>query len=53
MLLDMLEEQGMERGRERTNKLKICLVEDGRSEEILRAAKDKEFQEMLMQEYGL
>ena len=53
MLLDMLEEQGMEKGQERTNKLTICLAEDGRSEEILRAAKDKEFQEKLMREYGL
>ena len=50
-------EEGRKEGRvettERINRLNICLAEDGRTEEIIMAAKDLVLQGLLMEEYGI
>lgn len=46
-------EIAMEEMLERINLLTIKLSEDGRADDILRAAKDKEYQQQLLQEYHL
>lgn len=61
MLLDIVEERGIEKGInqgisqgiEQTNKLILRLAEDGRTDDIVRAAKDIILQRKLMKEYGL
>lgn len=50
-------EEGREEGRvettERINRLNVCLAEDGRTKEIIMAAKDLVLQGLLMEEYGI
>lgn len=45
--------EGREEAAERINYLNIRLAEDGRTEEILMAAKDLLLQGKLMEEYGI
>ncbi|MBR3683839.1 MAG: Rpn family recombination-promoting nuclease/putative transposase [Lachnospiraceae bacterium] len=54
LLHDMEErEAGREEGRERVNHLNSRLAELGRTEDILKAANDKEYQELLFDEFSL
>ncbi len=49
--------EGREEGRvettERINHLNVCLAEDGRTEEIVMAARDLILHGLLMEEYGI
>ncbi len=45
--------EGREEAAERINYLNVRLAEDGRTEEILMAAKDLLLQGKLMEEYGI
>ena len=53
MLVDMLEERGMEKGIKTTNLLIQRLIADGRTDDLLRSTKNPEFQQSLMKEYGI
>lgn len=53
MLLDMAEEKGIGQGINRVNLLNIRLAEEGRTEDILIAAKDLDLQHKLMELYGI
>ena len=50
-------QEGREEGREETleqlNQLTILLAEQGRMDDIVKAAKDREYQEQLCKEFGL
>ncbi|MCM1143176.1 MAG: hypothetical protein NC318_12220, partial [Blautia sp.] len=46
-------EEGVERGIERINQLNIILSEQNRTNDIIRAAQDPEYQEQLFREFGL
>ena len=46
-------EEGMEKGMEKTNRLIICLSEQNRMEDILKAAKDSDYQKKLFTEFNL
>ena len=46
-------EAGMQEGKDRVNKLILKLSEAGRTEDITKAAKDREYQEELFREFGL
>lgn len=46
-------EEGMKEGREKVNKLNRCLMRDGRLEDFRRSLDDKNYQEELLEEYGL
>lgn len=46
-------EEGREEMQERLNKLTLLLAEQGRMDDIVRAAKDKEYQEQLLNEFNL
>ena len=48
-----LYEQGRDKERERMNKLIIILSEEGKTEELVKAAKDPVYQEKLFKEYNL
>ncbi len=45
--------QGMEKGTDHVNVLNTRLAEDGRTADIIRAAKEPEYQKQLFTEYGL
>ena len=47
------EERGRAEGKARINKLITCLLEQGRNEDLAKAATDPEYQEKLLQELGL
>jgi len=55
--LDYIEKRGVEQGIEQTieriNTLIILLSEQGRTDDIIKAAKDKEYQKKLFDEFGL
>lgn len=53
MLVDMLEERGMEKGIDAINLLVKRLITDGRTDDLLRSTQNPEFQKALMQEYGI
>lgn len=53
MLLDMAEEKGIGQGINRVNLLNIRLAEEGRTEDILIAAKDLDLQHKPMELYGI
>ncbi len=57
ILMDLVEERGvekgMEKGMEKINLLNLRLLEDGRGDEMVQAAKDLVFQKELMVEYGI
>lgn len=53
MLVDMLEERGMEKGIDAINLLVKRLIADGRTDDLLRSTQNPEFQKALMQEYGI
>ncbi len=48
-----LPEEGRVETTERINRLNVCLAEDGRTKEIIMAAKDLVLQGLLMEEYGI
>uniref|UniRef100_UPI00405788B3 hypothetical protein n=1 Tax=Acetatifactor sp. TaxID=1872090 RepID=UPI00405788B3 len=46
-------EEGERKGEERVNQLNILLAEQGRAEDIIKAAQDKEYQNKLFEEFNL
>lgn len=46
-------EQGIEQERQRVNHLYAALIKDNRTAELFQATQDPEFQEKLMEEYGI
>ncbi|MBQ6806488.1 MAG: hypothetical protein IJO97_03545 [Lachnospiraceae bacterium] len=46
-------EEGMEQGEQRINKLIILLTEQNRTDDLVKAAQDKEYREKLFHEYNL
>lgn len=44
---------GIEKGTNRINELNSRLIEEGRLEDLQKAAKDKEYQKKLMEELGI
>ncbi|MDD6812186.1 MAG: hypothetical protein PUD93_10020 [Lachnospiraceae bacterium] len=44
-------EDGLQEGREQMNQLTIILLEQNRTADLLRAAKDKEYQKQLLREF--
>ncbi len=57
MMLDIREERGekrgMDRGIQRVNQLILKLAEEGRQDDILRIAMDREYEKQLMENYGI
>lgn len=55
--LDYIEKRGIEKGRghgeERISELNVRLIEAGRIDDVLKAAKDKDYRKKLLEEYGL
>lgn len=49
----MIHKEGLEEGLERVNQLNLKLIEASRTEDMIRAARDREFQEKLFEEFGL
>lgn len=47
------EQRGIERERRALNRLNDLLLEDGRIEDLKRSTKDIDFQQKLLDEYGL
>ena len=43
----------MDRGIQRVNQLILRLTEDGRQDDILRIAMDREYEKQLMESYGI
>ena len=52
-VLDYREKRGIERDRRVLNRLNDLLLEDGRIEDLKRSTKDSDFQQKLLDEYGL
>ena len=52
-MLNEKKEEGMEEERQILNQLIICLTNDGRNEDIIRAAQNPEYQNELIKYYGL
>lgn len=48
---DYVRSEGRTQGEDRINRLIICLIEDGRQDEIEKAARDKQYREQLYKEY--
>lgn len=46
-------EEGLKEGLERVNQLNLKLIEASRTEDMIRAARNREFQEKLFEEFGL
>lgn len=53
MLIEEGLEKGLEEGQERVNRLNWALAKQNRSEDIIKAAGDKEWQKKLFEEFGL
>lgn len=51
--IEELKEEGRSEGLDRVNQLILKLAEAGRTEEIVRAAMDRDYQEKLFEEFGL
>ena len=49
----LIREEGKEEGIQCLNKLIIKLTEDGRADDIVKAAQDEVYQKQLLEEYGL
>ena len=47
------EQRGIERDRRALNRLNDLLIKDGRIEDLKRSTKDSDFQQKLLDEYGL
>lgn len=45
--------EGLKEGREKINQLNLKLIEASRTEDLIRAARDSEFQKKLLEEFGL
>ena len=52
-MLQYATEQGRAEGETRINKLIICLLKQGRNDDLARAASDSEYQAKLLKELGL
>ena len=52
-VLDYREKRGIERDRRALNRLNDLLLEEGRIEDLKRSTKDSDFQQKLLDEYGL
>ena len=52
-MLNEKKEEGMQAGIQILNQLIICLINDGRSEDIIKAAQNPEYQNELIKYYGL
>lgn len=52
IMMDIVEECGIQKGMESINLLNIRLIEDGRIDDVKKAAKDTALQKMLLKEYG-
>ena len=52
-VLDYREKRGIERDRRVLNRLNDLLLEDGRIEDLKRSTKDIDFQQKLLDEYGV
>ena len=52
-MLNEKKEEGMEEERQILNQLIICLTNNGRSEDIIKAAQNPEYQNELIKYYGL
>ena len=52
-VLDYREKRGIERDRRVLHRLNDLLLEDGRIEDLKRSTKDIDFQQKLLDEYGL
>ena len=52
-MLNEKKEEGMEEERQILNQLIICLTNDGRNEDIIKAAQNPEYQNELIKYYGL
>ena len=46
-------DEGREEGREEINRLNAQLIADGRTDDLLKATKDSEYQEKLLEEYRI
>ncbi len=46
-------EKGIDKGEERISELNVRLIEAGRMDEVLKAAKDKDYRKKLLKEFGL
>lgn len=53
IMMDMVEERGIQKGMESINLLNIRLIQDGRFEDVKKAAKDAALQKRFMKEYGI
>lgn len=49
----IIREEGLKEGLERVNQLNLKLIEVSRTEDMIRAAQDRAFQEKLFEEFGL
>lgn len=45
--------EGLSQGEDRMNRLVICLIENGRQDDIEKAARDKQYREQLYKEYDI
>ena len=45
--------EGMQKGQERINQLNMLLLKQNRSEDIIKAVSDREYQEKLLKEFNL
>ena len=50
---DYVRNEGRSQGEDRMNRLIICLIENGRQEDIEKAARDKIYREQLYKEYDI
>lgn len=49
----LIRKEGLSEGQERINQLNLKLMESSRTDDIIRAARDREFQNRLLKEFGL
>lgn len=52
-VLDRIEARGVVRGEDKINQLALLLAKEGRLDEFIRSAEDKDYQKQLLKEYGL
>ena len=50
---DYVRNEGRSQGEDRMNRLVICLIENGRQDDIEKAARDKQYREQLYKEYEI
>ena len=52
-VLDRIEARGKAEGKAKINQLALLLAKEGRIDEFIRSAEDKDYQKQLLKEYGL